>query len=253
MTRDDYERYKKDKAEAEEVMIAQSNIETNHLAKLWNLKPKDYIRYTEIMKGPLGKWNPNIDPLLALGIFANSDIEKRRYAELYATQEHTIVSKLLAFERLYHDAFNRLFPGEEVIDSELLGQNYRFKSELNQTPFFDNEDVGPFVIGDRILYFADSKCTSCVRDLPKLYKLLDRFKEVSVDIYLTNVSGENEAREWAKKHNIQPFFVSKNLITINLDDGLQARLRLRAEDQNASLFLSRGGSVFKIKESQFRF
>ena len=67
-------------------------------------------RYRELMEGPLGIHSPNLDPLTALGIEARSDEERRRYAELQVQVEARRVEKLLAYQRAYDDAWQRLHP-----------------------------------------------------------------------------------------------------------------------------------------------
>ena len=53
-------------------------IELQTLAKRWKLDQEEYQRYLDLMRGPLGKWNPDLDPLLALGMFAESPQEEQR-------------------------------------------------------------------------------------------------------------------------------------------------------------------------------
>ena len=93
-------------------------------AKRWNLTVKEYQRYTEVISGPLGRWNPDIDPLMALGLYANNDIDRQRYAELYAQQEYELIKRTLAFQRSYRSAFGQLFPDANIIDSEYLQGYY---------------------------------------------------------------------------------------------------------------------------------
>ena len=55
-------------------------IELRTLAKRWGLDQEEYQRYLDLIRGPLGKWSPDIDPLLALGMFAESPHKEQRYA-----------------------------------------------------------------------------------------------------------------------------------------------------------------------------
>ena len=73
----------------------------------WGLQPQDG-RYRELMDGPLGIYSPNLDPLSALGIEARTDEERRRYAELQVQIEARRVEKLLAYQRAYDEAWQRL-------------------------------------------------------------------------------------------------------------------------------------------------
>ena len=96
-------------------------IELQTLAKRWGLDEEEYQRYLDLMRGPLGKWNPDLDPLLALGMFAESPQEEQRYAELYAQQEFDLTGRTLQFQQAYRAAFERLFPNASDVRSPLVG------------------------------------------------------------------------------------------------------------------------------------
>ena len=68
------------------------------------------------MDGPLGIYSPNLDPLSALGIEARTDEERRRYAELQVQVEARRVEKLLAYQRAYDEAWQRLNPGMQRVN-----------------------------------------------------------------------------------------------------------------------------------------
>lgn len=70
-------------------------IELRTLAKRWRLDHEEYQRYLDLMRGPLGKRSPDLDPLLVLGMFAESSQEERRYAELYAQKEFDLTERTL--------------------------------------------------------------------------------------------------------------------------------------------------------------
>lgn len=92
---------------------SQSQMEQSHdqrLAREWGLTNEEWARYGELMDGPLGIYSPNIDPLSALGIEAPSEQEQRRYAELQVQAEAQRVEKLLAYQRAYDEAWQRLYP-----------------------------------------------------------------------------------------------------------------------------------------------
>jgi len=86
------------------------------LAQQWGLKDDEWARYRELMQGPLGVYSPNLDPLSALGIEARSDAERRRYAELQVQAEARRVEKLLAYQRAYDEAWQRLYPDMQRVN-----------------------------------------------------------------------------------------------------------------------------------------
>ena len=85
-------------------------------ASEWGLQPQEWARYRELMDGPLGIQSPNLDPLSALGIEARTDEERRRYAELQVQVEARRVEKLLAYQRAYDEAWQRLNPGMQRVN-----------------------------------------------------------------------------------------------------------------------------------------
>ena len=85
-------------------------------ARDWGLQPQEWARYQELMAGPLGIHSPNLDPLSALGIEARSDEERRRYAEMQVQAEARRVEKLLAYQRAYDEAWQRLNPGMQRVN-----------------------------------------------------------------------------------------------------------------------------------------
>ncbi len=82
----------------------------------WGLQPQEWARYRELMDGPLGIYSPNLDPLSALGIEARTDEERRRYAELQVQVEARRIEKLLAYQRAYDQAWQRLSPGMQRVN-----------------------------------------------------------------------------------------------------------------------------------------
>lgn len=85
------------------------------LAKKWGLRDDEFARYRELMEGPIGIYSPTLDPLSTLGIEARSDEERRRYAELQVQVEARRVEKLLAYQRAYDEAWQRLNPGMQRV------------------------------------------------------------------------------------------------------------------------------------------
>ena len=87
----------------------------DRVATEWGLQPQEWARYRELMDGPLGIYSPNLDPLSALGIEARTDEERRRYAELQVQVEARRV-ELLAYQRAYDEAWQRLNPGMQRVN-----------------------------------------------------------------------------------------------------------------------------------------
>lgn len=75
-------------------------------AQQWGLTDSEWQRYQQLRQGERGIWSPGLDPLTTLGVEANNDAERQRYAELLARKEHQRVEKELATTR-YGSGFTR--------------------------------------------------------------------------------------------------------------------------------------------------
>lgn len=80
-------------------------------AATWGLSEQEWSRFEQIQAGPRGFWSPNLDPLTALGVEAETDQERQRYAELQVTLEAKRAERELAYQNAYTAAWASCFPG----------------------------------------------------------------------------------------------------------------------------------------------
>ena len=167
-------------------------------ASNWGLQPQEWARYRELMDGPLGIYSPNLDPLSALGIEARTDEERRRYAELQVQAEARRVEKLLAYQRAYDEAWQRLNPGMQRVN-------------------FPNDSAGTGASrgSDRMAVFVKDGCTACGQLVQRLQSSGAEF-----DLYMVGSRQDNaRIRDWAKRAQIDPKRVRSGSITLNHDGG----------------------------------
>ncbi|MCG8277439.1 TIGR03759 family integrating conjugative element protein [Stenotrophomonas sp. NLF4-10] len=168
------------------------------LAKKWGLRDDEFARYRELMQGPLGIYSPNLDPLSALGVEARSDEERRRYAELQVQAEARRVEKLLAYQRAYDEAWQRLNPGMQRVNLP------------DATP-------GTAAVrgSGRTAVFVRDGCAACG---PLVQRLQSSGAEF--DLYMVG-SRQDDARirDWAKRAQIDAARVRSGSITLNHDGG----------------------------------
>ncbi|MBD2816558.1 TIGR03759 family integrating conjugative element protein [Xenorhabdus sp. Flor] len=159
----------------------------------WGLNMDEYQRYQHIMEGPRGIQSPGLDPLTTLGIEAESDVERRRYAEQWVKAEFARTEKELRFQREVNAAWQRLFPDVLPVDMA--------KSR---------EESG------RLALFVKAKdCPACDTRLAEVLAVTQ-----PVDIYLVDSQGSDDRlRQWAKKHYIPVERVRNRQITLNHDAG----------------------------------
>lgn len=67
--------------------------------KALGLTESDYRRYQTILTGPRGSWSEDKDPLMVLGITADTDAERTRYANVYVENDRKRNTAILDFTR----------------------------------------------------------------------------------------------------------------------------------------------------------
>jgi len=176
------------------------------LAQQWGLRDNEFSRYRELMQGPLGVYSPNLDPLSALGIEARTDEERRRYAELQVQAEARRVEKLLAYQRAYDEAWQRLYPDRQRVN--LPGA------------------VSSVVSGNgRMAVFVRDDCTACEQAVQRLQSSGTAF-----DLYMVGSRADDaRIRDWARRAQIDPLRVRDGSITLNHDGGRWLSLGLSGE------------------------
>ncbi|MDX8000826.1 TIGR03759 family integrating conjugative element protein [Xenorhabdus sp. Reich] len=162
-------------------------------AEQWGLNTDEYQRYQHIMEGPRGIQSPGLDPLTALGIEAENDAERRRYAEQWVKAEFARTEKELRFQREVDAAWQRLFPNMLPVNMEKSGE----------------------AKGRLALFVKINDCPPCDARLAEVLALMQ-----PVDIYLVDSKGNDDTlRQWAKKHRIPVERVRNRQVTLNHDAG----------------------------------
>ncbi len=180
-------------------------------AEAWNLSKAEWRRYRSLMQGIRGSISPpTISPIEVLGIHARNEAERRRYAERWAVAMREDVDRILAFQRAYDDAGQRLYPGELVIDPSRLPE-----------PEPEANHLGP---NDRVLFFTRPACPRCDVVLERLLRRLEQV--AGIDIYLSGAtSGDEQAvRDWASGRGVRPEWVKSRRVTLNFDAGALEKL-----------------------------
>ncbi|WP_248746218.1 TIGR03759 family integrating conjugative element protein [Pseudomonas sp. MWU12-2037] len=177
---------------------SRENHSDEQLAKDWGLRAEDWARYRQLQQGPLGIYSPNLDPLTALGIEARSDEERRRFAELQVRAESARVSKELAYQRAYDQAWKRLYP-------ELLPVNL---TDTQSSPVMLQGS------GRQALFIKDN-CLACNLLVKKLQAAGREF-----DLYMVGSDNDDaRLRRWALRVALDPLNVREHRITLNHDAG----------------------------------
>ncbi|TKJ80290.1 TIGR03759 family integrating conjugative element protein [Pseudomonas sp. CFBP13509] len=166
-------------------------------ATSWGLTEREWTRFEQIQAGPRGFWSPNLDPLTALGVEAETDQERQRYAELQVALEAKRAERELAYQNAYTAAWAKLFPGLLPIQGMA-------------SPPTASSPVEP-----RRALFVEDHCPACTAEAQRLQS-----SDTAFDIYLVGSQGEDErVRRWARQADIDPAKVQRRQITLNHDRG----------------------------------
>ena len=166
-------------------------------AASWGLTEQEWTRFEQIQAGPRGFWSPNLDPLTALGVEAQTDQERQRYAELQVALEAKRAERELAYQNAYTAAWAKLFPGLLPIQGMA-------------SPPPTSSAAAP-----RQALFVEDHCPACTAEAQRLQS-----SDTAFDIYLVDSQGEDErVRSWARQADIDPAKVQRRQITLNHDRG----------------------------------
>jgi integrating conjugative element protein (TIGR03759 family) len=179
-------------------------------AQQWDLTKTEWQRYKTLMQGIRGSISPaTISPIEVLGIHAESEADRRKYAERWAQILRDDTEQILAFQRAVIEANVHLYADQPLIDTSMLKRQPQ-KAALEP--------------GDRLLFFTATDCNTCDAQLSLLLSKTG-LSAIGLDIFLLGTEGRDEAvRQWAQARQIPPEQVHRQTITLNHDSGTLARL-----------------------------
>ncbi|MFJ4256402.1 TIGR03759 family integrating conjugative element protein [Pseudomonas monteilii] len=164
-------------------------------AKAWGLTDNEWAKFERLRSGPRQYWSPQLDPLTTLGVEADSDQERQRYAELQVRLEAKRAERELAYQIAYTAAWARLFPG-------LL-------------PVQEMSQAVPSSSNPRYAVFVEDPCSTCEASLRQWLST-----SAHLDVYLVGSQGDDaRIRQWARKVGITPAQVGSGQVTLNHDRG----------------------------------
>ncbi|WP_264312481.1 TIGR03759 family integrating conjugative element protein [Pseudomonas putida] len=164
-------------------------------AKAWGLTDDEWAKFERLQSGPRHYWSPQLDPLTTLGVEADSDQERRRYAELQVRLEAKRAERELAYEKAYTAAWARLFPG-------LL-------------PVQGLSDAVSPSSNPRYAVFVEDPCSTCDASVRQWLST-----GAHLDVYLVGSQGDDaRIQRWAHTVGITPGQVSSGQVTLNHDRG----------------------------------
>jgi len=187
--------------------------------KVWGLNKTDWEEYESIMKGPRGVWTPNVSPLTALGVHAESERERLRYARLSAELDYQRIRSEAHWQLTYDSVKNRTWAQRRA-----------------QEPITLN--LGALRSHHRVLLFTDSLCDArCRRVMASLKE-----SQVNVDVYFVGEVSREDIVQWAQQQKLPPEAVNKTRqYSLNRDDGMLSGLGHEETDLPLVLVKSSNG------------
>ncbi len=180
-------------------------------ARDWGLTREEWVRYRQLMRGPLGIYSPNLDPLTALGTEARTDSERRHIAEAQVRMEAQRVEKLLAYQRAYDAAWKRIYPALPPF----LEPAQRPPNTPLGAAFQTGATPMPRAAPERLAVFVKEDCLACDQRVKDLEGRGQAF-----DLYMVGTRGDDaRIRTWATRLKIDPAKVRAGTITLNHDGG----------------------------------
>lgn len=164
-------------------------------AKAWGLTDDEWAKFERLQSGPRQYWSPQLDPLTTLGVEADSDQERQRYAELQVRLEARRAERELAYQKAYSAAWGRLFPG-------LL-------------PVQGMSDAATPSSNPRYAVFVEDPCSTCGASIRQWLST-----GTHLDVYLVGSQGDDaRIQQWARKMGITSGQVGSGQVTLNHDRG----------------------------------
>lgn len=81
------------------------------------LTDEEWTHYCQLMQGMDGLWYRELSPAAVLGLRAETEAERRHYAELVAQEQHDKIAREILFNHAFYLAIRRLYPNEPIIQS----------------------------------------------------------------------------------------------------------------------------------------
>ena len=170
-------------------------------ASAWGLKSEDYHHYLWLMNNtPSSHWYKQLDPAEVLALNAKDPTEMMQYAKIQAKNMHVRITRELAFDKIYRQAYLELYPHEKAIQSSRGYTN-----------------VGGLTLqaGDRIWLFTGTDTPLGTFVYQHLIALIQQTPHTTLDIYFVGKNINAQAiQQWAIGVGITPAMVN-NQVTLN--------------------------------------
>lgn len=194
-----------------EVSIKHSSVvRQNNIRQQWSLSEKEWSKYKELMKGIRGSLSvPNISPLEVLGIHAETEQERKKYAKAWAKIMKEDTERVLRFQYAFDDAAKELNNRAQMVDTAKLSRLIAAQSQNGLS----------IQAKDRVLLFVRlNDCSRCQARAVEILADISKFKKVQFDIFFidtTKGKDDKKIRQWTEEAGIKRNLLIKGRVTVN--------------------------------------
>lgn len=183
--------------------------ELTNRANSFGLKVEDIKKYDSIMKGPRGVFYQRGDKNIyfVLGAEAESEQERRKYAEMYMDESYK-----------YHANLSQWIKTVDSVGKERFGINPRIMDIHSSKGSLQLNNDKPLFRRLK-LYIKIDDCSYCVNAVKAELVNVDKGVIGGLDLYFVDANRDDERiRRWARSIRLDPNLVASQKVTLNHDD-----------------------------------
>lgn len=170
------------------------------------------------------------DPVIVLGMYAENDDDRRKYAKMYMDREIERADRMMRFINIYYEVFDKEVGSKPMVDMS------GFKSTSNKIDL-SNESLAVFFSID---------CTQCKSFAANLQSLVKSSKIKSIDIYFKDHESDTEISDWAKEVGVDIGLVNSKQISLNSGSQLSEQLGITGDSK---IFVRKGERLEELSFS----
>lgn len=190
-------------------------------ASRWNLSPKEYQRYKQILKSPRAYFTPNLDknPILALALESRTKEERQHYADLWVKIQYENNLKSLVWVLSVDEAWKRNYPGVPRFTYGQPQAEHHAASQKNQ-PTFKAATLDDVLKNSKPnrkkIFVKTTDCSTCVTKLRELKNALKVGAISGIDVFFVDNPDKATVARWGANQGITLQEVNeKRIITLN--------------------------------------
>ncbi|NQY36351.1 MAG: hypothetical protein HRT37_15520 [Alteromonadaceae bacterium] len=193
-------------------------------AQLWSLSRDEYKRYLKILNSPRGYFTPNLEknPLLALALEAETQAERKKYADHWVRLQYENNVKVISWQLDVNEAWKRQYPGVPRFTYKKPALSKYSISRLTSASSHAGSTIEALLQKQANkprsqLYIAINQCDFCVKAFKQQYSDLKSGKIAGLDIHFISNPTKVQIIEWATDQKLDALEVNdQRIVTLNI-------------------------------------